>query len=94
MLKTRSLTVLSLLVLLAMVIGACAAPMPAAPSTEPAAEAAIEATEAPAEEAAAPATDIGSEANPIKVLFVPSVDAQVIVSGGEIMANALKEALA
>ncbi|MEZ4583507.1 MAG: PhnD/SsuA/transferrin family substrate-binding protein [Caldilineaceae bacterium] len=92
MLKTRSLTVLSLLVLLAMVIGACAAPMPAAPSTEPAAEAAIEATEAPAEEAAAPATDIGSEANPIKVLFVPSVDAQVIVSGGEIMANALKEA--
>ena len=95
MLKTRSLTVLSLLVLLAMVIGACAAPMPAAPSTEGAAEAAIEATEAPAEEAAAdaaPATDIGSEANPIKVLFVPSVDAQVIVSGGEIMANALKEA--
>ena len=36
--------------------------------------------------------EIGSEANPIKVLFVPSVDANTIVSGGEIMANALHEA--
>lgn len=35
---------------------------------------------------------IGSEEHPIKVLFVPSVDAQVIVSGGEIMANALHDA--
>jgi len=35
---------------------------------------------------------IGTEENPIKVLFVPSVDAQVIVSGGEIMAQALHEA--
>ena len=37
-------------------------------------------------------SDIGSADHPIKVLFVPSVDAQVIVSGGEIMANALNEA--
>lgn len=36
--------------------------------------------------------DIGTEDHPIKVLFVPSVDAQVIVSGGEIMAQALEEA--
>lgn len=42
----------------------------------------------PTEEMAA----IGSEEHPIKVLFVPSVDAGVIVSGGEIMANALNEA--
>jgi phosphonate transport system substrate-binding protein len=35
---------------------------------------------------------IGSPEHPIKVLFVPSVDAQVIVSGGEVMANALNEA--
>jgi phosphonate transport system substrate-binding protein len=34
---------------------------------------------------------IGSEDHPIKVLFVPSVDA-VIVSGGEIMVQALNEA--
>ena len=49
---------------------------------------------------AAPATttteetmpDLGTAENPIKVLFVPSVDAQVITSGGEIMAEELKEA--
>ena len=35
---------------------------------------------------------LGTAENPIKVLFVPSVDANVIVTGGEIMADALKEA--
>ncbi len=35
---------------------------------------------------------VGSADNPIKVLFVPSVDAQVIVAGGEIMADALNQA--
>ena len=39
-----------------------------------------------------PMPAIGSPEHPIKVLFVPSVDAQVIVSGGEIMADALNEA--
>ena len=38
------------------------------------------------------AVPIGTADNPIKVLFVPSVDANVITSGGEIMAAALKEA--
>jgi phosphonate transport system substrate-binding protein len=36
--------------------------------------------------------DLGSEDNPIEVYFVPSVEANVIVSGGEIMAQALKDA--
>ncbi|MBK8022572.1 MAG: phosphate/phosphite/phosphonate ABC transporter substrate-binding protein [Chloroflexi bacterium] len=36
--------------------------------------------------------DLGSEANPIQVYFVPSVEAQVITTGGEVMAAALKEA--
>ncbi len=36
--------------------------------------------------------DIGSEANPIQVFFVPSVEAGVITSGGEVMAAALEEA--
>jgi phosphate/phosphite/phosphonate ABC transporter binding protein len=36
--------------------------------------------------------DIGTEDHPIKVLFVPSVDAGVIVSGGEVMLGALEEA--
>ncbi len=35
---------------------------------------------------------IGTEANPIKVLFVPSTDANVIVTGGQILADALHEA--
>jgi len=35
---------------------------------------------------------LGSEERPIKVLFVPSVDADVIVAGGEILAQALNEA--
>jgi phosphonate transport system substrate-binding protein len=47
----------------------------------------------PAAMAGAPAAgEIGTEAHPINVLFVPSVDAGVIVSGGEVMAQALEEA--
>jgi phosphonate transport system substrate-binding protein len=42
--------------------------------------------------AAAPEPELGSPERPIKVLFVPSVDAGVIVSGGEVMAQALNEA--
>lgn len=36
--------------------------------------------------------EIGTEENPIKVLFVPSVEANTIVTGGEIMAKALHDA--
>lgn len=35
---------------------------------------------------------LGSETNPIQVYFVPSVEAQTIVTGGEVMAQALEEA--
>lgn len=38
------------------------------------------------------AKDIGTQEHPIKVLFVPSVDANIIVSGGQVMADALHEA--
>ena len=38
------------------------------------------------------ASDLGTAENPVKVLFVPSVDAQVITAGGELMAEALNEA--
>ncbi len=38
------------------------------------------------------AGELGSVEKPIQVLFVLSVDAGVIVSGGEVMANALKQA--
>jgi phosphonate transport system substrate-binding protein len=36
--------------------------------------------------------ELGSAERPIQVLFVPSVDAQMIVAGGEVMDNALTEA--
>jgi phosphonate transport system substrate-binding protein len=36
--------------------------------------------------------DLGSEGNPIQVFFVPSVEAQTIVTGGEVMATALEAA--
>lgn len=48
--------------------------------------------EAAPAEGAPIAAEIGTEENPIQVLFVPSVDAGVIVSGGEVMAQALEEA--
>lgn len=55
-----------------------------------------QATPAPVETQAPAPTEvpeqIGTADHPIKVLFVPSVDANVIVSGGEIMAEALKAA--
>ena len=35
---------------------------------------------------------LGSAERPIKVLFVPSVDAEAIVTGGEVLANALEAA--
>lgn len=36
--------------------------------------------------------DLGSEANPIQVYFVPSVEAQTLVEGGEVLREALAEA--
>lgn len=52
-------------------------------------------TAAPAEDTTttvAAEAELGSPERPVKVLFVPSVDAQVIVSGGEIMKTALEDA--
>jgi phosphonate transport system substrate-binding protein len=41
---------------------------------------------------AVPPPAVGSPEHPIKVLFVPSVDANIIVTGGQVMADALKAA--
>jgi phosphonate transport system substrate-binding protein len=49
-------------------------------------------TEEPAQPAAPEEPAVGSPEHPIKVLFVPSVEAANIVSGGEIMSQALNEA--
>jgi phosphonate transport system substrate-binding protein len=59
----------------------------AAPTEEP-----TEAPEPTAEPTEDPNMGIGTEDHPIKVLFVPSVDANVITTGGDVMAEALNEA--
>lgn len=91
----KSLTMFfAVMVILVLVVSACA-PATAAPTQSPMTEAPTEmATEAPTEAPAteAPGSDIGTPEHPIKVLFVPSVDANLIVTGGEVMADALNEA--
>jgi len=81
---------LTLIVTASMILSACA---PAATEAPVATEA--PATEAPTEAPVAtepPMPAIGSPEHPIKVLFVPSVDANIITTGGEVMAAALNEA--
>jgi phosphonate transport system substrate-binding protein len=92
---------LAVMAIVVLVVSACA-PATEAPTQPPATEEPTEmateeptemATEAPTEAATEAATsDIGTPDHPIKVLFVPSVDANQIVTGGEVMANALNEA--
>src|SRR5687768_7888052 len=83
--KRLSFVLLAMLVVASMILSACAPAATQAPAVTE-----VPATEAPATEPAMPA--VGSPEHPIKVLFVPSVDANVIVTGGEVMAAALNEA--
>jgi len=84
---------------LAMVAAACGdsadtttpatdAPTTAAPTTDP------PATDPPATDppATEPPPAVGSPENPVSVLFVPSVEADVIVTGGDVMKEALETA--
>jgi len=93
--RTRSL--LALLIAFAMIVAACSSDgSDDTTTTAVAAPETTTTTEAPpppeTTTTTEPGPELGTAENPIKVLFVPSVDAQVIVSGGEIMAEALKEA--
>jgi phosphonate transport system substrate-binding protein len=81
--KNRIALLFSLLVVATLVLTACGPAATPEPTEAPA-------TEAPTAEPTV--TDIGTEAHPIKVLFVPSVDASVITAGGQVMADALNEA--
>jgi len=77
----------AILVIASLVLTACG--QAATPTQAP--------TQPPPEPTTPPPTEIpepavGSPEHPIKVLFVPSVDAQVIVAGGEIMKKALEDA--
>jgi phosphonate transport system substrate-binding protein len=90
--KKRSFSYLAFAILvIASVMLASCAPAAAPEPAEPAA------TEAPPKPTAVPPTavpepEVGSPEHPVKVLFVPSVDANVIVSSGEVMAAALNKA--
>ncbi len=81
-----------LLVMTSMVLAACAPAAPAATEEAAPSSAVEESSSAAPEPTEEPAPAIGSPEHPIKVLFVPSVDANVIVTGGEVMAAALNEA--
>jgi phosphonate transport system substrate-binding protein len=78
---------MAILVIASLVLAACA---PAATATQAPTQPPPEPTAVPPTEIPEPA--VGSAEHPIKVLFVPSVDAQVIVAGGEIMKTALEGA--
>ncbi len=89
---------LAVLVATTMLLAACqpaATPTPeptAVPPTAAPTATNVPPTNTPEPPTATPEPSIGSAEHPIKVLFVPSVDANVIVSGGKIMADALNKA--
>ena len=87
--KRNLFVLLSLIVAAAMMLSACGSPATPAPTEPPATEAP---TEAPTPEPTEAAPAVGTPDHPIKVLFVPSVDANIITTGGEVMAAALNEA--
>ncbi len=87
MARNRWFAALSVLVLSALVLGACAQATPTEAPPTP-----VPPTETAAPPTPTPEPAIGSAEHPIKVLFVPSVDAQVITAGGEVMAKALNQA--
>jgi len=87
--KRLSFVLLTLFAAVAMMLSACGpAATPTAAPTEPPTQAPTQ-PPAPTE---TPPPAIGSADHPIKVLFVPSVDANIITTGGQVMADALNKA--
>lgn len=89
--KRFMFVLMTLVIAASMLLSACGAPATEAPVVEEAPAPTEAPTEAPAP-TEPPMPAIGSPEHPIKVLFVPSVDANIIVTGGEVMAAALNEA--
>src|SRR3989304_4104476 len=85
--------VLVLLLVLGLIAAACAGEDTPPPTTKATTTTtAATTTTATPTTTEAPMAEVGSAENPIKVLFVPSVEAEVIVTGGDIMKAALEEA--
>ncbi len=91
--KSKLYLLMAVLLVAVMVMSACQpAPAPVVPTEVPPTEVPPTAVPPTPEPTAIPEPEIGSPEHPIKVLFVPSVDANIIVTGGEVMAKALNEA--
>ncbi|MGD2163257.1 MAG: PhnD/SsuA/transferrin family substrate-binding protein [Anaerolineales bacterium] len=89
------MAILSILLIGAFILGACAQAAPTEPPTEepmeePTEEPMEEPTEEPMEEPME--AELGSADNPIQVLFVPSVDVDFMIESGDLIAQALNEA--
>lgn len=86
----------ALIAVMALIVAACGGDDEGGEETTTTAEAPAETTTTEAMEETttteAMEAELGSAERPVQVLFVPSVDAQVITSGGEIMDEALTEA--
>ena len=78
---------------LALVLAACGPQPTEAPEPEPMPEPtkAPEPTAVP-EPTEEPMPAVGEEGHPIKVLFVPSVDVDFMIAGGDLISQALNEA--
>ena len=97
----RRTGLITLLIAFALVVAACSSSdstdttvasatettLAAVTTTAPAAT-----TTAPAATTTAAGAEIGSAGNPIQILFVPSVSAEEIIAGGEILQSVLEEA--
>ena len=86
-----------LLAVFALVAAACGSDDDGADDTTTTTAAATTTTAAPTTTQATttttePMAEVGTPENPVKVLFVPSVEADVIVTGGEVMKDALESA--
>lgn len=94
MLKKRIWIALAMVVVISVVaISGCqqATPEPTEVPEEPTEAPTEEPTEVPPTEPPAE-PELGSEERPIQVYFVPSVEAETIVAGGEVLQEALEEA--
>lgn len=96
--KNRLLLLLTIFVVAAMVLAACGGgaeetEAPAAPTDVPAPEPTDPPPPPPTDEPMdMPMTDIGTADHPIKLMFVPSVDAEEIVAGADLLVAELTEA--
>ncbi|MBT3712357.1 MAG: hypothetical protein HOG15_03295, partial [Anaerolineae bacterium] len=88
--KKVSYVLFALLVVGALVLAACTPAATPEPAPEPEAPPPTEEPPPPEPTEAPPA--IGSEEHPIQVLFVPSVDVDFMIAGGDLIETALNEA--